>query len=701
MPSFIRRRLRQAILAAVAILHTATVPVLAGSSADPPLIRSDVARALAEGISGANAKRIVQELTLHHRMRGSRGFRSAARVIRDRAKEYGLQQVEIIELPADGKIMYGTQRSRPAWDADFAELWEMEPREGSSEEAWAPARLIASWEARPVTLAQDSASGRVTADLVDVGAGTNPADYQGKDLRGKLALTSSQPGPVSKLAVDEHGASGIVSYAQNQKSAWWREDETLVRWGHLETFPEPSTFAFMVSLKQARAWQERLAKGDRVVLRAVVDAGQRPGAYLIPTAVIPGTDPGLTGQQIVFSCHLDHLRPGANDNASGCATILEVGRTLAGLVRARALPPPRRTIRFVWPAEIEGTIALLNARPEMAARTVAVIHMDMVGGDSHVTKAVSHVTRSPKSLPSFVNDVAEALGRFVNEQTDAFAGGSAAGFPLNDPEGGKEAFQAAMADFSLGSDHAVWTEGSFRVPAIYLNDWPDRTIHTHADSVANIDATKLKRAAFIGAASAWYLARMDSSSTPALWEVIRRHALERRAGAMQRAAGADRAGAGEGGNLLRFQARWERAVLDSIERFTALPSEVREPAEDFLDHLDSLAPGGGAPPGTRRAGEPGGRVYVRTREPRGPMSGFGYSYLADHMKRMEIPEPDLMTYEGLWGSRGEYTYEALNLVDGDRTVAEVRDDLSAIYGPVPLEMVAGYLEVLEKIGILE
>ncbi len=47
---------------------------------------------------------------------------------------------------------------------------------------------------------------------------------------------------------------------------------------------------------------------------------------------------------------------------------------------------------------------------------------------------------------------------------------------------------------------------SFAIPAIYLNDWPDRYIHTNFDTAANIDPTKLKRVAFIGAASAYYLA---------------------------------------------------------------------------------------------------------------------------------------------------------------------------------------------------
>ncbi|PYQ55354.1 MAG: hypothetical protein DMF53_28265, partial [Acidobacteria bacterium] len=179
------------------------------------------------------------------------------------------------------------------------------------------------------------------------------------------------------------------------------------------------------------------------------------------------------------------------------------------------------------PPEIEGTTSLLNACPDLAARALAVIHMDMVGGDAEITKAVFHVTRSPKSLPTFVDDVGSAFGRFVNEQSYSLAATGEAPYPLVDPEGSKRALQAEFVDFTEGSDHEVWSEGSWRVPAIYLNDWPDRYIHTHADGVANIDPTKLMRAAFLGAASAWYLAGLDAAQVPALWEVIRRGSLRR------------------------------------------------------------------------------------------------------------------------------------------------------------------------------
>jgi aminopeptidase YwaD len=653
-------------------------------AAAPPLLPEATVRALASEVSGGAAKRNVQDLTLFHRMRGSRGFRAAAERVRDRAREYGLAEVEILELPADGKIFYGTQRSRPAWDADFAELWEQREEAGR----WVDGERIASWEARPIVLAQDSAGGEVAAELVDVGGGTAEADYQGKDVRGKLVLVSAQGEQVYRLAVDRFGAAGIVSYAQNQRTGWWKEDETLVRWGHLGTFPEPKTFAFMVSLKQARSWQSRLAAGRPVRLRAKVVAGQHPGSYSITTGVVPGAD---KSREIVLSCHLDHQRPGANDNASGCAAILETARTLAKLVREGKLAPPRRTIRFIWPPEIEGTIALLNARPDLAARALAVIHMDMVGGDAEITKAVFHVTRSPKSLPTFVNDVGEAFGRFVNEQSYLLAASGEAPYPLADAEGTKRSLQAEMVDFTAGSDHQVWTDGSWRVPAIYLNDWPDRYIHTHADGVANIDATKLLRAAFLGAASSYYLAGLDAAQVPALWEVVRRGSLRRTAEMLARQQQVDEA---ERANLLRFHLAYEAGVLASIARFAEVPPVVRKDAEAFLAGLRGLV---GASPAAG-AGPEAAVVYRRAAEPKGPMGGFGYDYFEDHAAQQGISSPALQRRNGLWC--GDYAYEALNLVDGKRSVGEIRDGLAAICGPVPLAEVAEYLAALEKIGVL-
>ena len=657
--------------------------VSTANAQSPPLMSRDTAAALAGELSGEAAKRNLEAISREHRMRGSRGFRQAADFIAEELRRYGLSDARVEAFPADGTQWYGTQRARPAWDAEFAELWEVR-REGASV---VPLSRLASYDAMPLTLAQDSESGQATAELVDVGQGTTPADYAGKDVRGKLVLAAAQPEAVARLAVAQNGAAGIISYAQNQRTAWWGDDDRLVRWGHFETFAPHKSFAFMVSLAQARTFQQRLAAGETILLRADVKAGQHPGAYSIVTATIPGTT--RASEEIVFTCHLDHPRPGANDNASGCVTILEVARTYAKLIAEKRLPRPARTLRFIWPPEIEGTITYLAARPAVTERIKAAIHLDMVGGGPE-TKAVFHVTRGPASLPSFVNDVAAGVARFVNEQTDTFAATGQAAFPLNAPEGGKGPLGAALVDFTSGSDHQVYTEGSFRIPAVYMNDWPDRYIHTNFDTPANIDPTKLLRAGFITAATGWILANLEPGDAMAVLDVVRPLSLERMA-AMERR----RQDAAEPATLVRFQLRHEQALMESLARFFPLAPDVQREIDSWMTRLETVA--GGRPAATPKPTGDAALVFSRAPEPKGPMSGFGYDYFED--KWGDRPRPKLLSARAEWGAGG-YAYEALNLVDGRRTAQEIRDALSAIYGPVALEPVVEYLRALQTIGVL-
>ncbi|MBA3571881.1 MAG: M28 family peptidase [Pyrinomonadaceae bacterium] len=654
------------------------------------LLPEPVIAALSQELSGETAKRNLEYIARHHRMRGSRGFRAAAEHVVEQLRAYGLTDARIEQFSADGKLFYGTQKSRPAWDAEFAELWEL--RETSA--GWAQNIRLASWEAMPISLAQDSESGEVTAELVDAGSGTSESDYAGKDVRGKIVMAAAQPGSVARLAVERFGAAGIVSYAQNQRTAWWGENENLVRWGHLDTFASMPTFAFMISLKQARSFQQRLSRGEQIRLGATVRAGKHPGFYDVVTASIPGADPRLRAEEIALSCHLDHQRPGANDNASGSVAILEVARTFSKLIREGGIARPARTIRFIWPPEIEGTLALLNARPELSSRIKAVIHMDMVGGGPE-TKAIFHVTRGPASLPSFVNDVAEHFGELVNEQSSQFAKGETATYPMFAPEGGKEALQAEMAEFSMGSDHQVYSDSSFGIPAIYLNDWPDRYIHTNFDMPANVDPTKLKRAAFIGAASAYFLATLKPEDASSILGLLQSHSLRRTSTMLTRRAALP---ATEAANLTRHHLWYERALVDSMDRFFRISNDARAESMTFLASLEKLI-GEVKPPATAQGD--GRLVFRRNPAVKGPLSAFGYDYFTDHYGAEREGAIRLLQYQGLRGSGGEYAYEVLNLLDGRRTAQDIRNAVSAIYGPIALDVVVEYLRALESIRVLE
>ena len=719
----------------------------------PPLLAEKDVAAIAGEISGETAKQNLEGIAKLHRQRGSLDFHFAAVLVAAKLGFYGLSDVAILRYPTDGKIFYGTQRSRPAWDAEVGELFErvndsspacekqtQETVDGAHEEGKIGVlvvclKTLASYKMDPVVLAEDSESGKgLFTTLVDVGSGTSEGDYAGKDVEGKIVLVSAQPGAVQDLAVGKFGAAGIVSYAQNQKTAWWGENLDAIRWGHLETFSASKTFAFMVSLRTARALQERLAKGEKILVGFDVKAGQHPGYYEVVTGTIPGADKKLKNEEIVFSCHLDHQRPGANDNASGCATILEVARTLQHSIATGKLARPARTIRFIFPPEIEGTMALLNSRDyraqrvdwteyinitgidgpsmmkpeqlesglglpgglEWSKRVKALVHMDMVGGGPE-TKAVFHVTRGPMSLPSFVQDVAWAFAEWVNEESYQYAATGKAEYPMVSAEGGKEPLRAEYSAYTMGSDHDVYQDSSFGIPAIYLNDLPDRFIHTNLDSAANIDATKLKRAGFIGAASGYFLASMVQAPGMALWLTEQKDQLLRQEMRMERARNFDVA---ESTATEMASCPYEREIEAQVIALThTVDEEYGGKLMKARECWTLYAPVGKVAEDVQKAFN---LRFRRKAEPKGPLAVFGFDYFeVEWRKKGHTAMPKLLEYEGLWGGGEEYAYEVLNFADGKRNAQGIRDAVSAEYGPVALELVVEYLKALEEIGVVE
>ena len=637
------------------------------------LVDESVIQAIAKESSGVSAKRNLDEITLFHRTRASSQFRQASEHVLRQLRAYGFDEAEILEFPADGKTLFGTQKARTAWDVAFAELWELDA-DGNR------VTRHGSWEAMPLSVAQDSVSGKATAALVDIGAGTAEADYAGKDLLGKFVLTGSQPSAVVERAVGDLGAAGIISYAPNQKSAWWKEDDRLVRWGHLETFAKTPSFAFMISLGEARALRERLQAGEEIMFDGEVRASQEVGRYALVTATIAGADPVVGGEEIIYSCHLDHPRPGANDNVSGCVSILEAARTLRRLLDLGVLPAPRRTLRFVWPAEIEGSIIYLASLGD-TSHIKSNIHLDMVGGGEK-TKSIFRISGGPMSLPSFVSDAGHEIGHFVNRQTERHASGLAADFPLVSPEGSRNAQLALMEGISLGSDHQVFNEGSWRIPGIYLHDWPDRYIHTNFDTAAMIDPTKLRRAAFIAAVQGWYLANFDSNDVEPALLLLRANALER---ARQTSLALRSLYVADVHPVLGVHWQVERAKIASIGEFAALSKAQLTTADAYIDGLARLISPGVMAAIARVEDQ---RVFQRNTDIKGPMHGFGFSFLED---RLGVQETAALALTGA------KAYEALNLVNGKRTVSGIRDWLLAEFGgEISLTDLAAYLEALEK-----
>ena len=82
------------------------------------------------------------------------------------------------------------------------------------------------------------------------------------------------------------------------------------------------------------------------------------------------------------------------------------------------------------------------------------------------------------------------------------------------------------------------------------------------------------------------------------------------------------------------------------------------------------------------------------------MSVFGYNYLQDKLGSDRVSKLRLLNYQGARGAGGDYAYEVLNFARPYMRVADIWKDLSAVYGPVPLEFVLEYLFALRDAGVV-
>ena len=635
-----------------------------------------VLAAIQSEIDGNAALDVARTLGRFHRVQGSPGFTQAAEFIQQRAKAVGLAGATVEHYPADGQTRYAHFQAYFGWEATEASLDEITPMP----------QPIARFPGLSVALADYSQDADATGELVDVGDGTSAGDYK-QDVTGKMVLASGELAAVHRLAVLERGAAGILSDFPNQRTAWSGDDRDLVRWGHLSPYETRNRFAFMLSKRQSEELRARLRAGAAIVLRARVRAKLRPATFDVVNATILGTDPDAG--EVVLAAHLCHQAAGANDNASGSAALLETARAIAAAIAKGALPRPGRTIRFLWVPEMAGSQVWLIRNPQAAHRLVAGVVLDMVGGRPEIIKGTLHVSRTAESLPHAVNAIAAAFLDEVKHASAARAeqgGSTGSGFVW--APGSRNALEADLRDIEMGSDHQIFQDSTFRVPMVYFHDWPDVTIHTNKDVPENLDPTKLGRVAYMSAGIAWTLAALPDAEVSRLIAVVRADAEHRLVDAKLRASlsGNDRDGllavreaAASGGEALRSV-----AVL-----WKAGAAEARSAAADIERDAPSVPP----LPGVDL------RVPVRSDDIRGALEVYYFDTIADRLGGAGSPNATTL-YRPAQSLPEVCAYEGFNLVDGRRSVGDIRDVLTGRYGAAASACVAEYFEQLAKASII-
>lgn len=226
-------------------------------------------------------------------------------------------------------------------------------------------------------------------------------------------------------------------------------------------------------------------------------------------AVLAGADPRLRDEAVVIGAHLDHLGkigetvyPGADDNASGVASVIEIAKALA----ATPARLKRTIVIALWTGEEEGKLGSGHwVRHPLwpLGRTAAYLNLDMVGHPwsmEEIRKLVAD-TRLPDG-DAFLAKVVPA--DFAEP-----------GLPVDAPELAAALRQAArMTGLALHLDRTEGTHGGSdyrdfaraRVPFVrfFGNFFPG--YHEPTDTADALDPSQVQRMARLALATAWLLA---------------------------------------------------------------------------------------------------------------------------------------------------------------------------------------------------
>ncbi|HEX7938853.1 MAG TPA: M28 family peptidase, partial [Gemmatimonadaceae bacterium] len=456
--------------------------LLAQEREDRTLLSQAQMTAIINEVSGERAMHHVLELVPYQRVRLPAEYSGPYReskVIADFAKQYGFSNVTIETFGPPNQT---------AWQPTQGELWMTTPK------------LTKLFDIHDLALALASlnANGDLSAELVDVSAG-RPADFEGKDVKGRFVLSSGSTSATYREAVTR-GAIGVLGISA---IGYQRAVDFPNQIVSSTVNAQPNTVAWSVTPEVHHNLQALLYRGEKITIRSVVKSEQVPYKNEYVHAEIPGD--GSTTQEVGISGHLYEgvIKQGANDDNSGCALILEIGRAYLKLIAEGKLPRPKRTINFQFVPEISGTSAYLTAHPDKEKAIIGTLNFDMEAIRVADSRSYWVLQRTPDTFPSYLNDIAQSMMEYVadisRERVRFRRGGYAPSQPVESPRGSKDAFYIKIDKHYGSSDHVTYMQHG--IPAVMFITWPDMWYHSSEDTPDKQDPTQYKRAAAVGLGS--------------------------------------------------------------------------------------------------------------------------------------------------------------------------------------------------------
>ncbi|ASJ06449.1 DUF4910 domain-containing protein [Thermococcus pacificus] len=385
----------------------------------------------------------IAEISQFHRIQGSKELPEAVRFIREELRIWGISP-ELYEEVYDGESRYLTLRAPIAWDVV----------EGKVEVL---GKTITTGQS-PLVVMAHSPSGSAEGEIVHV---AREKDWE--NVEGKIVLAGKEWREAYRRA-NEKGAAGFIAYREGTGNAIPYIGLFLTKadleWARIPAVAVPEGLA--------KEMIRKLNSGEKVEAKIEVKA-QIKEREVLPILYAEIGEPPF----ILFTAHICHPKPGANDNASGSAMLMELARVLSRLHDGSS----RFGFAFLWVPEYYGTQAFVEQYAELE-KYYAVINLDMVAGSPDRSGSTVMLVRTPLSRFSIVSGLLEYFLELANEGGKSFSGS-----PL-------PRLRLKSFPYEMGSDHDVFN--FFGIPSTMPITWPDRFYHSSEDTVDKVSKESIE-----------------------------------------------------------------------------------------------------------------------------------------------------------------------------------------------------------------
>jgi aminopeptidase YwaD len=478
----------------------------------------EIKQLIADELNGENCMAHVAEITQYHRSLGSAEYHEACEYLRRYLRGQNIE-VDSLDAPLDNRTRIGNYIVPPAWEPRDAILKVVEPEQ----------RVVVSFADTPTCI--NSWSGAtppegVTAELVYVGPGDRDEHYADQDVRGKICLVDKgYAWRTHPLAVEKYGALGFINDDVIAMPPL-KTRETfpdVVMWNTLYERDEEGGylqgFGLTISPRVGDYLRDLLKRGP-VTVYARVDTRTFEGVMENPLGRIAGT--AYPQEEILMTAHVCHTRPGAIDNAAGCAHITETLRAINALIERGSLPLPKRSIiSFYGPEGHHSNV--YGAHMENAGRLsdVMIGLSSHCGGDPEQLHAPMVLTRTTPARPHYIDDLLTHLLEDVSRQ-----------FPAPGPRA-RTPFSFRVDPRFMGGDSLQLV--AWGIPAIELYRKPNIFWHTQYDTVDKCSPEEFLKVSWVFGMAAWFVANAGAAEAISLMHDVAARSIQRQQQAAQEA----------------------------------------------------------------------------------------------------------------------------------------------------------------------